>query len=84
LISCKLIGAFARRLWRRVIRCGPRSGGTGQNDFFKARLDQIIDTDHALAKLGRAIDWRFLEKRFGTETIKLIFTSDGPYAGRKR
>ena len=38
---------------------------SGQNDLFKARLDQIVDTDHALAKLGRAIDWRFLEKRFG-------------------
>ena len=32
---------------------------SGQNDLFKARLDQIVDTDHALAKLGRAIDWRF-------------------------
>ena len=38
---------------------------SGQNDFFKARLDQIVDSDHALAKLGRAIDWRFLEGRFG-------------------
>ena|ERR1700722_4389770 len=38
---------------------------SGQNDFFKARLDQIVDRDHALAKLGRAIDWRFLEGRFG-------------------
>jgi hypothetical protein len=38
---------------------------SGQNDLFKARLDQIVNTDHALAKLGRAIDWRFLEKRFG-------------------
>ena len=38
---------------------------SGQNDMFKARLDQIVDTDHALAKLGRAIDWRFLEQRFG-------------------
>src|SRR5580704_6213450 len=38
---------------------------SGQNDFFKARLDQIIDLNHALAKLGRAIDWRFLEERFG-------------------
>jgi hypothetical protein len=24
---------------------------------------QIVDLDHALAKLGRAIDWRFLEER---------------------
>ena len=38
---------------------------SGQNDFFKARLDQIIDMDRALAKLGRAIDWRFLEEGFG-------------------
>ena len=38
---------------------------SGQNDFFKARLDQIIDMDHALARLGRAIDWPFLEERFG-------------------
>src|SRR5271165_5927370 len=38
---------------------------SGQNDLFKARLDQIVDINHALAKLGRAIDWRFLEQRFG-------------------
>jgi hypothetical protein len=38
---------------------------SGQNDLFKARLDQIVDLDHPLAKLGRAIDWRFLEERFG-------------------
>ena len=38
---------------------------SGQNDLFRARLDQIVDRDHALAKLGRAIDWRFLEERFG-------------------
>ena len=38
---------------------------SGQNDLFRARLDQIVDMDHALAKLGRAIDWRFLEDRFG-------------------
>ena len=29
---------------------------SGQNDLFRARLDQIVDLDHALAKLGRAID----------------------------
>src|ERR1700683_1303442 len=38
---------------------------SGQNDLFRARLDQIVDMDHLLAKLGRAIDWRFLEGRFG-------------------
>jgi len=38
---------------------------SGQNDLFRAPLDQIVDADHALAKLGRAIDWRCLETRFG-------------------
>ncbi len=37
----------------------------GQNDLFRARLDQIVDMGHALAKLGQVIDWRFLEERFG-------------------
>jgi len=44
----------------------------GQNDLFRSRLDQIIDLDHALAKLARQIDWRFLEERFGA-----VYT-DGP------
>jgi len=38
---------------------------TGEQDLFRSRLDQIIDMDHALAKLARAIDWRFLEEKFG-------------------
>jgi transposase, IS5 family len=38
---------------------------SGQIDFFKARLDQIVDLGHPLAKLAATIDWRFLEKRFG-------------------
>ena len=33
---------------------------------------RIIDMDHALVKLARAIDWRFLEERFGA-----VYT-DGP------
>jgi transposase, IS5 family len=37
----------------------------GQSDLFKARLDQIVDLKHALARLGRAIDWGFLENQFG-------------------
>ena len=38
---------------------------SGQSDLFKARLDQIVDLNHPLAKLARAVDWRFLEERFG-------------------
>jgi IS5 family transposase len=38
---------------------------SGQNDLFKARLDQIVDMGHPLARLAATIDWRFLEGRFG-------------------
>src|SRR5499426_3643484 len=45
---------------------------TGEQELFRARLDQIIDLNHALAKLARSIDWRFLEEKFGA------VYSDGP------
>ncbi|MEZ5787738.1 MAG: IS5 family transposase [Xanthobacteraceae bacterium] len=38
---------------------------SGEQDLFRSRLDQIIDLDHALVKLARAIDWGFLEEKFG-------------------
>ena len=38
---------------------------TGERDLFRSRLDQIIDLEHALARLAKAIDWRFLEEKFG-------------------
>lgn len=38
----------------------------GQNDLFRARLDQIIALDHALVRLARTIDWGFLDRSFGT------------------
>ena len=38
---------------------------SGEQDLFRARLDQIIDLEHALGKLAHAIDWRFLEEKFG-------------------
>jgi hypothetical protein len=38
---------------------------SGKQDLFRSRLDQITDMNHALVKLARAIDWRFLEERFG-------------------
>ena len=44
----------------------PRERGeTGEQDLFRSRLEQIIDLNHALVKLARAIDWGFLEQRFG-------------------
>ena len=38
---------------------------SGQNDLFRARLDQIVDLNHALAKLAWQVDWGFLEQKFG-------------------
>ncbi|MFM9976335.1 MAG: IS5 family transposase [Beijerinckiaceae bacterium] len=39
---------------------------TGQRDFFKARLDQILDLKHPLVKLAGVVSWGFLEKAFGS------------------
>jgi IS5 family transposase len=38
---------------------------SGQHDLLRSRLDQIIDTGHALAKLARTIDWNFLSQQLG-------------------
>src|ERR1700710_2514721 len=38
---------------------------SGEQDLFRSRLDQVINMDHALAKLARTIDWVFLEEKFG-------------------
>src|SRR5438046_9054290 len=38
---------------------------SGEQDMFRSRLDQVINMDHALVKLARSIDWRFLEEKFG-------------------
>jgi IS5 family transposase len=37
----------------------------GQTDLFRARLDQIVDLNHALVKLARTMNWSFLEERLG-------------------
>src|SRR5689334_23709595 len=38
---------------------------SGQQDLLRSRLDQIVDPAHPLAKLGRTIDWGFLENALG-------------------
>ena len=38
---------------------------TGQKDLFRPRLEQMLDLGHGLVRLGGAIDWSFLEQRFG-------------------
>lgn len=37
----------------------------GQSDMFRSRLDQIIDPSHRLVRLGRLIDWGFVDRRCG-------------------
>ena len=64
---------------------------SGQNDLFRARLDQIVDMDHPLAKLGQVIDWRFLEERFGAvytdkaghPPLATLRTRNSPRAGSR-
>jgi IS5 family transposase len=46
--------------------------GTGEQDLFRSRLDQIIDMKHPLVTLARTVDWSFLERKFGA-----VYT-DGP------
>jgi hypothetical protein len=36
---------------------------SGHRDLLRWRLDAVIDMDHPLVKLSRAIDWPFLEER---------------------
>jgi hypothetical protein len=38
---------------------------SGQIDLLRSRLDAIVDMGHPLVKLAQAIDWPFLEERFG-------------------
>ena len=37
----------------------------GEQDLFRARLDQILNMKHELVLLAQAIDWPALEARFG-------------------
>ena len=36
-----------------------------QEELFKSRLDQMLDTQHPLFRLSNAIDWEFFEEEFG-------------------
>jgi Transposase domain (DUF772) len=65
---------FNRRLIRiRGTGMKPRERReTGQNDLFKARLDQIIGMGHRRVRLAQWIDWGFLEQALGA-----VYT-DGP------
>ena len=44
---------------------------SGQEDLFRARLDQIIDLKHSLMKLAHQIDWAFFATTYGA-----VYTDD--------
>jgi IS5 family transposase len=43
----------------------PREQSRGQDDLFRARLDQIIDMEHELVRLAGLIDWQLLGSKLG-------------------
>lgn len=43
----------------------PREQSRGQDDLFRARLDQIIDMRHELVRLGGLIDWSRIGRKLG-------------------
>ena len=43
----------------------PREQSRGQDDLFRARLDQIIDMRHELVRLGGLIDWPLIGRKLG-------------------
>lgn len=43
----------------------PRSTPSGDDDLFRARLDQILDLKHELIVLGDKIDWDQIDERVG-------------------
>ena len=43
----------------------PRQQSRGQDDLFRARLDQIIDMRHELVRLAQLIDWEMIGRKLG-------------------
>ncbi len=41
---------------------------SGDQDLFRSRLDQIIDMQHQLVKLGKRVNWKRLEAVCGKPT----------------
>jgi hypothetical protein len=54
-----------------------------EQDLFRSRLDQIIDTRHALVKLARTIDWPDLLAPAGTMDQASVATATGKGADRE-
>jgi transposase, IS5 family len=43
----------------------PREQQRGQEDQFRSRLEQIINLQHELVRLGEQIDWRLIGDKLG-------------------
>ena len=60
-----------KRLKSGGINMRPQEQRTPQEDLFRTRLDQILDTQHALFQLSESIDWSLFKREFGA-----LFVSD--------
>ena len=56
----------------------PRHEATREDDLFRARLDQIINTKHELVQLAGKIDWAWID----TE-IAPLYSDKGGLASRR-
>jgi len=43
-----------------------------QEELFKSRLDQMLDSRHPLFRLAKAIDWEYFEKEFGKFYVEKV------------
>ena len=43
-----------------------------QEELFKSRLDQMLDSRHPLLRLAKAIDWEYFEKEFGKFYVEKV------------
>lgn len=48
------------------------SSTTSPGDLFRARLEQILDREHPLFRLGRQIDWAAFEREFGVLYVEKV------------
>lgn len=50
----------------------PKSQTIDQGDLYRSRLDQILDSKHALFQLADAIDWSVFEQEFGRLYVEKV------------
>jgi len=65
LANCDAFSGDVRRLNAGFAMKPKQQLDDGSEDFFRSRLENIIDPRHELALLGKAIDWRRFDEAFG-------------------